>query len=417
MIKRFVAALAVAQLCVLALPSGPVLADGNTNGEYHFTDTRAFAGFTQTTDFAQVGVDVDRGVHFFQSKNPGGAAIRVAGTILRLDISAEDLFASGCYLIPDSGFSVSKDLEWARLQTQVPAQSNCPGNLLDGGYSAGDLPFDLSIDVTWTYKGSVGALSQGSNYSCSTVRRDQSTKYDVSYSSAQGTFSPFTSGTLVTDYSYFQSGRVDALQMGSLSDLCTGFSSGGEFGPSGESHLGGTFAAASLSDEQGNQAFVSVFTGYSRYQDRQPLGAPDSQKINLVQVYLAQEDGSWLYGCSLLPDGAFTMDSRLGSAQLSMLLPVESNCPEGEGSLTGPISVNVQWQGSGVLATVRSTTHFACAQFLSQYQQTALFEMASTSGTITGLGSLASAPNADILATSSTTQAVTGDQSPGCSPS
>jgi hypothetical protein len=194
-------------------------------GTYHFTDTSAFADISRP-DGTFAFVSVDRGTHHFQLKKgstlpPGFIAIN--GTVVNMGIHQPDgSFLNGCWVIPDSDFTVASGLTSASLHTTVPAASNCPGFEAvigtagvtpKGSGGGGTLPGPLTISLDWTSLGTITRSHNSFGAVCDQANVGQESVNQAAASTAQGTLSP-VSGTLSSDFAVISSGSSNAHSTG-----------------------------------------------------------------------------------------------------------------------------------------------------------------------------------------------------------
>jgi hypothetical protein len=168
MIRRLLQTATLAGALALVLAGSAAAGGGGGGGfipgVYHFTDSSAEADLQESNGNVSF-VAVDRGTLFFRLRNTtGGPVVQKSGTVVQIGTPV----GYGCWIVPDSDFVISPDLHSASLHTTVPAQSNCPGFFLVAGAAAatgvvpdggdgggGGLTSPTTIDVAWTWKGSI----------------------------------------------------------------------------------------------------------------------------------------------------------------------------------------------------------------------------------------------------------------------
>src|SRR6266849_1214079 len=179
---------AAAALCSIAL-AGSALAQGfgPPPGHSQVSSTNAFADLFDSTGPIHANLSVDRGIQTFKAKQASGPPVVMGpATMLNLEVDVPNGFAFGCWIIPDSAFSVSGDLSSASLTTTVtPGVNECPGPPLSAATGARPGLEALSlqplqegppagfgfigpvqITVTWSFLGAVSKSRFTSNASC-----------------------------------------------------------------------------------------------------------------------------------------------------------------------------------------------------------------------------------------------------------
>ncbi len=177
-------AAAVAMLAALTVASvGAAGGFGQAPGRYTFNDTTATASFFNPIDQSNQNVSVDRSLFRFKPKSGGGTTVQNM-TILSVDIFVPSpdptqpplTAASGCFVIPDSDFVVSGDLQNASLRATVNATDACPAALTPvlgaapaksgGGGGGGGFTFPLTVTGSWTGTGLVGVTADEGSFRC-----------------------------------------------------------------------------------------------------------------------------------------------------------------------------------------------------------------------------------------------------------
>jgi len=257
---------AAAGLCSIVL-AGSALAQGfgPPPGHSQSTDTSAFADLMDSTGSIHANSSVDRGMQAFKAKQTSGPPIVMGpATMLNLEVDVPNGFAFGCWIIPDSAFTVSGDLSSATLATTVtPGVSECPGPPLSGATGArpglealslqslqegppGSFGFigPVQISLTWTFLGAVAKSRFTSNESCagfiSNVEGSDQHAFanaTATLSATIATFQPPTKGvppaagppvvlsntSLTSDFASIDQFSMDQVVSGSLSPACNPF--------------------------------------------------------------------------------------------------------------------------------------------------------------------------------------------------
>jgi len=179
---------AAAALCSIAL-AGSALAQGfgPPPGHSQVSSTNAFADLFDSTGPIHANLSVDRGMQTFKAKQASGPPVVMGpATMLNLEVDVPNGFAFGCWILPDSAFTVSGDLSGATLTTTVtPSVGECPGPPLSAATGArpglealslqplqegpsGSFGFigPVQISLTWTSLGAVLKSRITNNVSC-----------------------------------------------------------------------------------------------------------------------------------------------------------------------------------------------------------------------------------------------------------
>ncbi len=185
-------------------------------GAYKFTDKEAMATFGTLRGGppGQQGftVIVDRGLNTFRAKGPEASRTVTNSTIVSLDIFDDaGNVTFGCFTINPADFSVSKDLQTARLHTTLTANETCPGFgspvaangevPFAGGGGGAALPLPISLDIAWS---GLGVTSSGTDHSTSRCL-DYSTEFSSAYQSSNAT----ATGTMSASSGTFQTQLAD----------------------------------------------------------------------------------------------------------------------------------------------------------------------------------------------------------------
>jgi hypothetical protein len=174
---------AVSLLAVLTVASvGAAGGFGQTPGHYTFDDVSAQSSFFNPVDGSSQNLFVDRSTFILRPTQGGGITIDHA-TRLSVDIFVPSpdptqpplAAASGCFIIPDSAFVVSSDLQHASLDVTVNETDSCvdfqihvPGtvDVNGGGKGGGGFTFPLTVTASWTGNGVVGTQANQGRFMC-----------------------------------------------------------------------------------------------------------------------------------------------------------------------------------------------------------------------------------------------------------
>jgi len=156
---------------------------GQEPGHFTFDDVSSTASFFNPVDQSNASVSVDRSLFMFRPK-AGGATTTQNETVLSVSVFVPDpvdpegpplVAAFGCFVIPDSDFVVSSDLQHASLNATVNESDSCPGFLVPvlgdepakgGGGGGGGFAFPLTVTASWTGTGLVGTSDSQGRFAC-----------------------------------------------------------------------------------------------------------------------------------------------------------------------------------------------------------------------------------------------------------
>ena len=234
-VRRLVLVFSIAICGSLAFAAAALAAGGGLGaGNYSFTSRSADAFFGQGGKGGPPGpswsVSVNQGLNSFQPTHPGGPRLVQNSTMVfvtQFDASGNGGF--GCFVVPNSAFVVSRDLQTASLHTLLTADEVCPGygTPVDGagkasvfaGGDGGTLPLPLQVDVTWTARSAVSTYKDVFTFRCLTYNEDgNSTNQNVN-AAASGTISAL-SGSFAADFADIDSGSNELHIHNAPPDAC-----------------------------------------------------------------------------------------------------------------------------------------------------------------------------------------------------
>jgi len=237
--KRFVFASVVAALSVLAL-GGAVLAGGSpgfgTPGTTKFQDLNANAQLSDSNG-TTVFLSVDRGVQTFKLRGAAGPPITVGPeTVLNYFGSSPDgttLF-SGCFVIPDSAFTVARDLSTTTLKVDPSVETPCPGFLVPagssggpalsgvvpdgGGGGGGETP--ITANLVWTSNGAVTTVNDVTTFKCQGALAHSVGTSNSAFASVSGSLSLLTD--VINQYANVSSFSTTVTTTAAFSSACLG---------------------------------------------------------------------------------------------------------------------------------------------------------------------------------------------------
>lgn len=162
---------------------------GQGAGTFAFSDTFAFDSFYNSVDQSSVNISVDRGLFMYRPRAGGPLQMQhmtsLSVTIFGPQIDPTQppqMVASGCFILPDSDFVVSSDLQTASVNATLGEGDVCPGFLVPvvgatpikaagGGAGGGGtigLSFPLTVSATWTGTGATSTQTDQGRFSCGT---------------------------------------------------------------------------------------------------------------------------------------------------------------------------------------------------------------------------------------------------------
>jgi hypothetical protein len=214
--------------------AGVAALGGLAPGNYVFTNTSAAAivGVAKggPPEKQGVGVFVNRGLNSFRPAEHKGPRTVVSSTMVQLAIFDSSGGTFGCFIVPPSAFSVSKDLQSASLHTTLTVDRMCPGvgepvlgkSDIISVAGGGGLPLPMNVDVTWT---GLGVTSTGRNHStfqCLDYSMQFSGDSHSSVATASGTIAGL-SGPFNTDVASVDSTDTRMDIKGTPPPACFGF--------------------------------------------------------------------------------------------------------------------------------------------------------------------------------------------------
>ena len=237
LVKKFalIVSIVVAASLVLAVAVVAAVGGGGLGpGTYSFTSKEADATFGTPRGGppSQQGfsVIVDRGLNSFRPKDPKAPRTVTNDTMVSLVIFDDTGNATfGCFVINPADFTVSKDLQSARLHTTLTADEICPGfgspvtgtkGAAPFAVSGGDgLPLPITLDVAWSGMGVITTGTDRSTNQCLDYSTQFSSSYQSSNATASGTISAIT-GSFNTPFAAVVSSDVKATIKGTPQPAC-----------------------------------------------------------------------------------------------------------------------------------------------------------------------------------------------------
>ena len=213
-VRRLTLVLSIVVCGSLALAAAALAAGGFLPpGQYSSNDTSANAYFGGKGGPPQgFSVFVHKGFNSFHPENSNGSGTVTMSTMVQISWFSPTGGGYACYVIPDSDFVVSDNLQSASLHTTLDANSLCPGFGAPAFGSAAVPPLaahanqvaainaggppppppTMTVDVTWTGLGVISTGRGTKQYECLDFSTDGSFTSRASSANATGTLSVLT---------------------------------------------------------------------------------------------------------------------------------------------------------------------------------------------------------------------------------
>lgn len=185
---------------------------------------------------------------------------------------------------------------------------------------------------------------------------------------------------------------------------------GGGFGTPGTYKFHDVSASAQLYDSNGMQLFISVDRGMQTFKLRGVNGPPVMVGPETMLNYSGfSPDGSYVFGCFVIPDSRFQVAANLATATLNVDPTVETPCPgipvpAGAGGRPGlsnivpeaggggggdtPITANLTWTSNGAVSSFNFTSNSRCQGAQAHTVGGSSNTFASVSGSVSVLADL-----------------------------
>lgn len=203
--SRFALVLSVAVFASLALAVAGIAAGGGIGpGNYSSSSSRADASFGSggkgLPPSVFWNVDVFQGINSFKPHSAGLPMVQQSTVVYIVEFDVNGNGGFGCFVVPDSDFTVSHDLQSASLHAVLTADEMCPGDAapVDGsgkgavpGVVAG-LSLPLTVDVTWTATTAVSSFQDAFTFRCLNYGGTGTDTFQTAGASALGAISTLT---------------------------------------------------------------------------------------------------------------------------------------------------------------------------------------------------------------------------------
>jgi hypothetical protein len=215
----------------LALAAAVVAAGGGGGGLDPGVYT--FANKDASANFANFSLDVNQGLNSFRPRDPKGPRTIMNSTIVNLSLFDDSGNATfGCFMINPSDFTISTDLQTARVHTTLTADEVCPGfgapvtgqsgksPFAAGGGGGTDLPLPINLDVTWTGLGVTSSGTDRNTFKCLGYDTVFTSSFHSSDANASGTVSALGGASFTTPSAVVSSSATHATVKGTLQPSC-----------------------------------------------------------------------------------------------------------------------------------------------------------------------------------------------------
>ena len=194
-------------------------------GTYHYDSSRGLASFS-TPDGGGADITVERGSFVFAPRGSTTLTL-VSGTVVGLNTyDPSGTWSGGCFMIPDSDFTMDPSMRSAHLQTTLPATSNCgDGTLMTIDHRVLHRPDDhsrggSSIDLTWTWQGVVSTNQQNGQSACGSYHTEQRDTNALAFTTVTGSISGLGDHLVAGPYASLYRTGWDIMVTGSYGPLC-----------------------------------------------------------------------------------------------------------------------------------------------------------------------------------------------------
>jgi hypothetical protein len=375
---RRVALIVSIVLCGLLAVAGTSIASGGPGGgpppagNYQTTTLRA--SFQPSAKGPFASAVVTRTSHV--SRPLGGPFTSSTETDLILSVFSDTLNVSGCFILGSPQDFTINGAQTAALNTTVSnATPTCaPAYLVP--------PVPITLNVTWSGATATATSHDNKLFSCVTYSSETQTT-DVSSNSngvAIVTSTLFT-GSFTTTNGSLGSNRQSTHVQGTLDQSCPPGPSGKGAGPgpkpAGNYH--NTNQLTGFSDGSSVGVFVNRGTAASN-----PAGGPATSTAETdvnVQELGGSAPGSSCFVVTKAPD--FTQ-SGVQSASLNTAFDSSTpTCLSYGTPVTVPLTVAVNWTGTGPVATTRDVSRFSCLTYSTESTNIEITRNATGTATLT----------------------------------
>lgn len=216
LLRRSVLILSIAVTGSLAFAAAAFGAGGMGPGNYSFSSQSANAFFGMDTKggppSASWSVSVNRGLNSFNPRGSGAPVVERNTTVYVSEFDALGNGGYGCFVVPDSAFSVSRDLSSASLHATLTADEICDGYATPVGKSTtyaggagGSLTLPMTVDVSWSATTATTTNTDVFTFRCLNFNENGNDTIHSVQASASGSISALP-GTFSADFTNIESG-------------------------------------------------------------------------------------------------------------------------------------------------------------------------------------------------------------------
>lgn len=232
-LRRLVLILAIAVSGSLALAAAGVAAGGGlAPGHYWFSSRGADAFFGMGgkggPPAASWSVQVSQGLNSVkQARKPGPPFVERSTMVFVTEFDADGNGGFGCFVVPDTAFSISSDLQTASLHAVLTADEVCGGfaKAVNGNDAStfaggeGGLALPIPLDLTWAATSATSTYHNVFSFRCLDYGEDGTSTSDTVNASATGTISVLP-GSFKSDFADATSGSSQMTVRGPVPDAC-----------------------------------------------------------------------------------------------------------------------------------------------------------------------------------------------------
>jgi hypothetical protein len=217
-LHRFVLVLAIVITGSLAFAASAIGAGGLGPGNYSFSSRSADAFFGMGSKggppAASWSVSVNQGLNSFKpTRQPGPPVVEQNTMVFITEFDAAGNGGFGCFVVPDSAFTVSRDLQTASLHAVLSVDEVCDGygtavgGKGGGAFAGGDggLTLPIAVDVTWTATTATSTDTNVFTFRCLNFNMNGNGSFASVQASATGSISALP-GSFTADYTNIASG-------------------------------------------------------------------------------------------------------------------------------------------------------------------------------------------------------------------
>ena len=216
-LRRSVLILSIAVTGSLAFAASAFGAGGMGPGNYSLSSQSADAFFGMNAKggppAASWSVSVNEGLNSFKPRGSGEPTVLHSTTVYVAEFDAAGNGGYGCFVVPDSAFTVSRDLSSASLHATLTADEICDGYATPVGGKAvtfaggagGGLALPITVNVTWSARTATTTNTDAFTFRCLNFDEHGDSTFKSVQASASGSITALP-GTFSADYTSIASG-------------------------------------------------------------------------------------------------------------------------------------------------------------------------------------------------------------------